>query len=167
MQFCTKCGNELADDAKICMNCGCAVAVQKSDSAAKANKISSKKKIILIIIAAVLTVALSIGVYYLVSYIRVINVVNDLAGEVFTYYESTINRNVIKAMDFDNKGNLTYSYYYSNVMDTPSEYTRAYKIKFKGSMIFLEANLDEFEIQYNKYGKIVGIYDINYGELYD
>lgn len=168
MKFCSKCGNELADDAQVCMNCGCAVGVQKRDAeAVKTNKISSKKKIILIVTAAVIAVALLIGVYCLVNYIRAINVVNDLAGGVFTYYELTNYSNTIKTMDFDSEGNLTYSYFFSSVMDAPVEYERDYQIKFQGGMIFLEAGVEKFEIQYDKYGKIEGIYDIDTGELFD
>lgn len=168
MKFCAKCGNELADDAQVCMNCGCAAGTQKGNTiAAKTNKISGKKKIVFIVITAVLAMALLVGAYFLVNYIRAVNVVNDLSDRRFTYYDYSSYSFTEKEMDFDSEGNLTYSYYYSNVMDAPEEYERDYQIKFKKGMTFLVAGIDEYEIQYDKYGKINGIYNIDLDELFD
>lgn len=168
MKFCGKCGNELADDAQICMNCGCAVDVQKSNvKTVNTRKITGTKKIILIVVAAILAAALLVGAYFLVNYIRAASVVKDLSGRIFAYHDYTGYSITEKEMEFDREGKLTYSYYYSNVMDAPVEYERDYQIKFEEGMIFLVAGIDEYEIQYDKYGRIEGIYDIDWNELFD
>lgn len=168
MKFCAKCGNELADDAQICMNCGCAVGVPKSNAVTpKAKKLSGKKKTVLIIITAVLAVALLVGVYFLVNYIRAVDVVNDLSGESFMYRDSDYFGYTRKEVVFDENGELTYSYYYSNI-DAGGEYGLDYQVKFKNNMIILEAGLvNEFEVRYDKYGRVEGLYDITYSELYE
>ncbi len=172
MKYCSKCGNELADEVQICKNCGCVVEVQKIDTVtAKANKKSSKKKIILIVIAIVLVAALLVGAYFLTNYIRTLSVVEDLSGGIFTYFDEQsypalgIYSYTKKEFVFDRNGELTYSYYYSNI-DAGDEYERKYEIKFEDGMIFLVAGINKYEIRYDKYDRIEGIYDYVYDELY-
>lgn len=60
MKFCAKCGNELADDAQVCMNCGCAVYTPTGGTAVtlKTRRLSRKVKLWIILG----TVALFLGV---------------------------------------------------------------------------------------------------------
>ena len=42
-KYCTHCGNEVAEDAVVCMKCGCALSVQKNDTT-ETNTADTKKK---------------------------------------------------------------------------------------------------------------------------
>ena len=171
MKFCEKCGAQMAEDAQVCMSCGCPVEEAKVSQTAIQNK-GSKKTRILIIIAAIAAVALIVGAFFLVNHIRQANVIKDLSGKTFRYYDSQsypllgVFDYTEKEMKFDSEGKLTYSYYYSNI-DMGNEHECSYKIKFKNDMVFLEMLGDEYEIQYDRYNEIEGIYDINLKELFD
>ena len=172
MKYCTHCGKELSDEIKICTGCGCVSDMEEESTSNNTKNINNKKKILIIIIAVVSAIALIVGGFFLVKHIRIVNVIKYLSGEEFTYYDSRsypalgLYDYTEKEMKFDDDGKLTYSYYFSNI-DRGGEYERDYKIKFKNKMIILKAGLDEYEIQYDKYNKIEGIYDIENEELYD
>lgn len=168
MKFCSKCGNELLDDAAVCMKCGCAVDPAQYHKAAKTGKKGSKKKIIVIIIAVIAAIGLAVGAFFLINYLRAVKVVKDLSYNTYIYkYTNTLTYDYdIKSMVFDGEGVMTYSYYFSSIANG-NEYRQDYKIKFRGNMIILETALDEYEVQYDKYGKIVSLYDINLDQLYE
>lgn len=170
MKFCEKCGNKIADEAEVCLNCGCATGVQKYNVVAKMR--NPKKKIVLLVSATVLAAALLVGVYFLINHFRVRSVVEDLSGRTFSYFDETIfpfsgeYSYSKKELAFDYNGDLTYSYYHS-LIDAGDEYERDYQIRFRDGMIVLVAGIDEYEILYDKYDRIKGIYDYSYDELFE
>ena len=129
MQYCQKCGKEIVEDSIVCLNCGCAVAMEQSASMDQKPEKNSKKKIVLIIIAAILSVALLIAGYFLYNYIRTMQVIEDLSGQCFIYTDIKSYPSLgeisytTKKMDFDNEGILNYYYYYSNI-DAGDEFQR-------------------------------------------
>lgn len=173
MKFCAKCGNEIADEAVGCVNCGFSTGVLKSDAVTKKTKKAiGKKKIVLLIIAAVLVAALLVGAYFLANYIHTLSIVEDLSGRSFTYFDEQsypalgLYDYTRKKLAFDHNGELTYSYYFSNI-DAGGEYKQEYQIKFENDMIILVAGIYEYEIQYDKYDRIEGIYNYVFDELYE
>lgn len=174
MKFCEKCGKEIAENSSACLNCGCeVVVVEESQVMDKKPEGKSRKKIVLLlIIAAVSAIALLVAGYFVYNNIRTKQVIDDLSGQNYIYTDIKSYpalgeiHYTSKEMDFDDEGVLEYSYYYSNI-DAGDEYQREYKIKFKGDMIILEMGIDEYEVMYDRYGQISGIYDFVYDELYE
>ncbi|MBQ8769496.1 MAG: zinc ribbon domain-containing protein [Oscillospiraceae bacterium] len=171
MKYCTHCGKEIMDDAIICEGCGCP-AIKEEQTSVNNKKKFNKKTLLILIVSIVAAIALIVGAIFLVNHIRVANVINDLSGNTYSYFDSNIYPSLgiysytEKEMKFDDDGTMTYSYYYSNI-DAGGEYERSYEIKFEDGMIILEAGIDRYEIQYDRYNRIEGIYDIGYDELYD
>ena len=173
MKFCEKCGKEIAEDSDVCLNCGCAVeAVEESQPTDKKPERNNRKRIVLIIAVAILAIAVLVAGYFVYNYIRTESVIDDLSAQTFRYYDVKSYPSLgevhytSKAMKFDEDGILEYSYYYSNI-DAGDTYQRTYKVKFKGDMIIMEMGIDEYEVMYDRYGQISGIYDFDYDELYE
>ena len=171
MRFCTHCGSEIMDDAIICAGCGCPAIEEEQTSVDKKKKFN-KKTLLILIISAVAAIALVVGAIFLVNHIRVANVIKDLSGNTYSYFDSNIYPSLgiynytEKEMKFDDDGTMTYSYYYSNI-DAGDEYERSYEIKFEDGMVILQAGINTYEIQYDRYNRIEGIYDITLKELYE
>lgn len=170
MRYCEKCGNEIMDEAVVCVHCGCPVYSEQSKATPKKTVKFRPRHIIFIVIGVVLAAALTVGGYFLYNNTRTAGVVNDLAGKVYSYtytYPSVdgYEYNMFK-LKFDKDGVLTYSYYYSNI-DASGEYKKTYTVKSKKNMIFLEIGDDDYELQYDKYDKIKAIYNIDDDELYE
>ena len=173
MKYCEKCGSELLDDAQVCMNCGCAFNQEQTDFiATQSNKKSKKNTAILIIVTCVVAAVLAVGGLFLVNHVRETKVIEQLSGERFRFFEDHVYYALgkydyeEKVITFDNNGELTYSYYFSNI-NAGDEYERDYNIKFKKKMAILEISDEEYEIQYDNYGEIEGLYDIQAKELYE
>ena len=93
--------------------------------------------------------------------IRKNNVVEDLSGKQFSYYSS----NSYDGLSFDENGVLTKSYVYS-LLEVSDEYTCGYEVVFKDGKTYLEISSRLYEVRYNSYGVITGIYDTTYMQLY-
>lgn len=173
MKFCEKCGSELADEAQLCMNCGCPVTGNDKKMPQKATKKMSKKTVWTIVIAAVAAIALIVGGLVVVNHMRVQEVVEQLAGKSFTYE----NGNITAAgsyfyskttLTFDENGVLTKSTYRINPAVPEGEsYKRTpdYRIRFKDDMTVLEVEGYEFEVCY-AYGEITSLYDMLFEDTY-
>lgn len=167
MKYCLHCGKELVDEAVVCPNCETAQD-QKQPSTQSASQKKLKKKTIIISAACIVgLVFLVVAGVFINNLIRTNRVKNQLAGETFYYAESSRYSYSHCSFKFDADAQCEYSYYYSNVMDEPTTYSCSYKIKFKEGMIFLVTSSKTYEIQYDKYGNINSLYDINNKELYE
>lgn len=165
MKFCSKCGKELSDEAVVCMGCGCAVDSRAPQISAPKKQLG-KKQITLIIIAAVALVALIVVGFFLWRFLKIEQVKKDLAGNEYTYYYSSTFSYREYSYAFDEDANCTHYYYFANI-DAENEYEKDYKIELKNGKIFLVFPSDTLEVQYNDYGKIKQLYDINTDEVYD
>lgn len=167
MKFCSKCGKEIAEDALVCPGCGCETENVEGSKTAKDKKRMSKKKIILTIICLVSLAAVIVAGLLVRNSIRIKQVKEDLAGNTFYLSELSYYSYTTKEYAFDFAANCTYSYYYSNVMDEEKSYEKDYEIEFKNGKVFLVFLADTLEVQYNDYGEIKQLYDINTDEIYD
>lgn len=174
MKFCEKCGSELADEAQVCMNCGCPVAGNDEKMPQKATKKMSKKTVWTIVIAAVAAIALIVGGLVVVNHMRVQEVVEQLAGKSFTHESGSSNLHAgtftysKNTMTFDENGELTQSYYYLSSgaqKESSGEYTSEYKIRFENGITILEVEGNEFEVRY-AYGEITSLYDMLFENTY-
>ena len=172
MRYCAHCGKEIAEDVSVCLNCGCEAASEKIVTTDKKPGKKNRKKIVLIVVAAVLAIALLVAGYFVYNYIRAERVIDDLSGQTFRYYDvksyPSLGKTYYtsKAMKFDGEGVLTYSYYYSSV-DVGDTYQPTYKIRFKGDMIILETAVNQYEVMYDRYGQVSGLYDFVFDELHE
>lgn len=170
-KFCSKCGNELLEEAVVCPKCGCSTKQASQKTAVAKREPLGKKQINLIAFSIVgLIAAVTVGLL-LWKFIRIGMVKEQLAGETFRYYDELIDYYYhYNELSFDDDANCTkYSYYHFFDEDVPSEYDYEleYKIKFKDGMVFLDTSTRTYEIQYDIYGNIEGLYDITWDELYE
>lgn len=166
MGYCTKCGIEITEEV-ICPNCGCETGLEIQENRVEPKKRISTKKIILIVVAAVALVAAIIAGLSIWNHIRIEQVKEQLAGKRFAYTDVGWYSSTYCYFKFDEEANCTYYYYYGNVMDEGIEYQRQYEIKFEDGMVFLVCGIDTYEIQYDRYGEIEGLYDIDEKKLYE
>ncbi len=167
MRFCEKCGTELADDAELCLGCGCKTGYVAQIDTVKPRRQINRKKIILIVSLAVLFVAVLISGIFIWKNIRTEQVKEQLAGKVFSYLDVGYYSSSLQYYEFDDEANCSYYYYYPSVMDEGTKYKKEYKIKFEKGMVFLEFTTDTLEVRYDKYGKIEGLYDIDLKKMFD
>lgn len=166
MQYCAKCGKEIMDE-HVCLNCGCEIGSENSTNTLNAPKSVGKKKVLMTIaIVIVVIVAILVGLSVW-NNLRVEEVKEQLAGKRFSYMDSGLYSASLCYFEFDAEANCTYYYFYTNVMAEGVEYQRDYEIKFEDGMVFLVCGIDTYEIQYDKYGEIEGLYDISRKELYN
>lgn len=167
MKFCEKCGKEIAEDALICQNCGCETENAELTKATKEKKRMNQKKIVLTIICLVFLVAVIVVGLCVRNSIRIKQVKEDLAGNSYLFTEFTYYSYNTEEFEFDFAANCTYSYYFSNVMDEEKSYEKDYEIEFKNGKVFLVFLTDTLEVQYNDYGEIKQLYNIDTDEIYD
>lgn len=169
-KFCEKCGAKIAAGTEVCPNCGCPTEQEPSQPTSAKRKALSKKQIILIVVSAVVLVAVAIAGFFLWQYIRVERVKEQLAGETFYYSDLAYSFYQEKSYTFDDIAACRYYSYYSyRNQDEPTEFEFPiyYEIKFEDGMVFLETSARKLEIQYDKYGNIDGLYNIDEKEFYD
>ena len=166
MGYCAKCGQEIAEEA-ICPNCGCETGLGIQEKNVKVKKQISAKKIILIVVIAVALVAAIIAGLFVWNHIRTEQVKEQLAGKRFSYVDYGLYSATYCYFKFDDDANCTYYYFYANVMDEGVEYQRQYEIKFEDGMTFLVCGIDTYEIQYDRYGEIEGLYNTSTKKLYE
>ena len=175
MKYCTKCGKELFDEAVICPGCGCAVEAPEAKNTEQVksgqknvNGKKSRLKIALIIAASVvLLIGIVTGGIFLQYHIRSEAVKDQLAGKTFSYWSSSLYGYSSEKLSFDENANCEKTYFYSNVMDEPTTYSMSYKIKFKNGKTFLDTGGHMYEIQFNSYGDINSLYDVNNKSVYN
>lgn len=182
--FCEKCGALITQDTEICPNCGCptkpdrqATAIDNTQSVATntINKIKSVaakaidkmksvgiKRIATIAVSVVTVIAVIVVGLLVRNNIRVNKVKEQLAGNTFDYISSYW----FCSYSFDEKANCTCSFY-DHFSNDIREYECEYKIKFKNGMVFFDLMSETFEIQYDKYGNIEGLYNIGSKQFYD
>ena len=171
---CVHCGATIAEDAEICVNCGCRVEkvvqppVTSDTVAVLKKKKPSVKQILLLCGVAVAAVGVIIGAFFLWRHIRVQKIVNALEGETYRYYEyeSYISTYTIKEMDFKDDMECDYHYYYS-ILDRGGDYTRTYSVKFRGKDVYIIMGVDEFELDFDRDGNIVALIDAENDEEYE
>lgn len=159
MKYCKQCGKEMHDEALACLRCGY--------TENEALRERSPKKVILIVVAIVAAVALIIGGLFAWNYLRTEQVKKDLAGTEFSFEEVTFSSYNQERYKFDKNANCKYYYYYTNVMDKAVGYNKEYKIEFKNGKVFLVFAYDTLEVQYNAYGGIKQLCNIDTDEIYD
>lgn len=165
MGYCTKCGKEITEEV-ICPNCGCETGLGIQEKRIEIKKRISTKKIILIVVAAVALVAAIIAGLYVWNHIRTEQVKEQLAGNRYDYSSSGWYTAEYSWFVFDEDANCTYGYWYSH-MDDRVDWERPYEIIFEDGMVFLVCGIDTYEIQYDRYGEIEGLYDIDEKKLYE
>ena len=106
MKYCSKCGNELLDEAVICPKCGCSVE-NKTDSTAKILKANKRSKITSAIILDIVAFILSLvacGVFWMLGYSTVKEAPNIPSGNGKIVYDIFGNiQNVKTSGDLDNE----------------------------------------------------------------
>ena len=176
--FCEKCGKEITEGAVICMGCGCPV---ESDRAAQTSPVQTaakksfvqtmwndpKKKIILIVIAAILAVGIIIGGYFLVNFIRVQSVINELAGSTYVYRDGSGRYLSTYKLTFDDDRCEFNNYY--GALGTSLDYSRSYVVKceFGGDIIVKMIPGDDFKVNKKMNGEIYSLTNIETGEKYE
>lgn len=163
--YCAKCGSKITDE-HVCLNCGCEIGSENRTITLNAPKPIAKKKVVMTVaIAIVVVVAVLVGLS-IWNNLRVEQVKEQLAGKRFSYTKIDSFSSSRFYFEFDKDANCTYYYFYPMIMDEGVEYERNYEIKFEDGMVFLVCGIDTYEIQYDKYGEIEGLYDISKKELY-
>lgn len=165
--FCEHCGAQITKNTSICMSCGCETSFVKQSSKSKSIKKSFDKRVMILSVIIVALVITILAGTILVNVVRRAEVKNQLAGQDFEYYDYNLYSYREERLSFDENAQCTYCYYFSNVMEEEIEYTKDYEIKFEDGMTFLVMGIDTFEVQYDKYGRIDSLYDIDSKEVFD
>ena len=176
-KFCKHCGKELHIEAVICTNCGCAVAPmpQAPVAASPVQPAPRKKHMLFIIIGVIGALALIAGAYFLYQHKRVQEVVDELEGNSYTFYEVNYYTHVpdtytYKNFEFYEGMECKYEYYYSNI-DAGNNYTREYEVEFRDDEVVLIMGAgeyaDEYLVNFHRNGSIESLTDLENGEVYE
>ena len=166
MKYCTRCGKEHAEDALICPGCGCETNSCERTDSKKEKRRMNKKQIILTVIGVVSLVAVIVAGVFVWNRVQIERVKDDLSGNTYTCYKSSYYSYTYEEYKFDLASNCTFSYYYSH-MDKERSYEKDYKIEIKNGKVFLVFLTDVLEVQYNDYGEIKQLYDVDTDEIFD
>ena len=166
MKYCTHCGKELMDEAVMCPGCGNTFESDAVQVPAPKKKMS-KKKILLIIASAVLLLALIVGGIFAWRYFKIEQVKNDLAGNTYSFIESqTYSDKEIRYSFDDWDADCTYSCDFIGLMDTVLLYDKSYTVEFKNGKVYLNFGSEILGVQYNEYGEIKQLRDIDTDDVY-
>lgn len=175
MKFCEKCGAQMAEEAQVCMSCGCAVKVTQV-SMQRTKPAFSKKKIVWITATLGVLIAVVVAGLFIWNHIRTKEIVDDLSGKTFRFYEHldySWNENYYileEKLSFDDKGECVYYYSFFTSDQSQSglnheyQYIKDYRIKFEDDKVCLELDdgYDTYEIQRGWLGTIDSLYNITY-----
>lgn len=175
MKYCQHCGKELADEAQICMGCGCpSVASRQQITPAPPKKKPSKKKILLITVSVVLLLALAVGGYLLYDHWRTQAVIDQLVGHTFryeeaiTYYSGTYNYNLERLTFLNDEEVNKYYYYYTSGTDPlTNDYDTTYTIDFSDGRTYVNIFVDSYEVIYDDYGNIEALVHVVTEDKFD
>lgn len=152
MKYCGKCGNQLLDEAVLCPQCGCMVEMNRPNRTEKKPKKISAKMILLWVAIAVGVVALVIGGIFLVNYLKIQAVDEQLKGSTFAFTDYSGYSIDQETLEFDYDGNCrNYSYFYNSLLEEPWEFdcTFEYEIFFKGDDTFVRVGSTEYRVIYD------------------
>ena len=168
---CSHCGAEIAEGSEICMSCGCKIEAAPANPEKKSSL--DIKKIIIIAASVIALIGIIIGGLFFYNNMRKQEVIEQLSGNTYRYFDTNVYYALgkyditIQQFTFDDDGVCEYYYYYSNVMDEGTSYTRSYEIEFKNDKVYLNAGGSLYEIRYDNYGEIDSIYDSGRDETYE
>lgn len=166
MKYCKYCGKELADNAEICMGCGCQTEQATQQSTKARGKGLSKKSLLLIIISVIAVIGLIVGAKVLKDQRKKQQVIQQLVGETFTYEEYNYYSYNIKRLTFIDEDSADYYYLYSSI-DASQEYTRDYKVEIDGDDVYVVHFIDRFKVIFDANGNVEALYDEVLNEEYE
>ena len=169
MKFCSKCGKEIAEDAVICVGCGCVLEAE-TQSSLKGIKIS-RKKIVISIAAIVVLACVVVGAAFLMNKQKESQkyeaFVEALEGETYEY----IGYTVCYSLTFkENQKCERYIGLYSTNFESTSLFD--YSIEFTDDKVYIlllkkDGVAQTFEAEIGYGNKVIALIDEDTGNRYN